>query len=199
MDEIIYDNDLDYSEIAKPFLAYSANGSVTSDELYFVNYCTEQDFMMLIRKGYNLTNKLVLCRYGKGFRGNKIDFGERFNVSGVILYDDPRRSASSLASAFIYPNGEFLPSTGTQRGTVKIRKGDPLTPNYPANEFAHRNLETAYKLLPKIPCQVIGYGTAQDLFNLIELNDINHNNLTYDWLGELNATYSYGGKLKNNQ
>lgn len=30
MNEEIYDKDLDYSKIAKPFLAYAANGSVTS-------------------------------------------------------------------------------------------------------------------------------------------------------------------------
>lgn len=46
---------------------------------------------------------------------------------------------------------------------------------------------------------MIGYNVAQELFNLIELTDLNHFNLTYDWLGEMNTTYTYGGKLKDNQ
>lgn len=198
-DEVIYDADLDYSHIAKPFLAFAANGSVKSDHLYFVNYCTEKDFEFLTLRGFNLTSKIALCRYGKGFRGNKIDFAQRYNMSGVLLFDDPRRSATKQASEFIYPNGDFLPPTGTQRGTVKIRKGDPLTPEYPANEFAHRNMKTADKLLPKIPAQVISYSLAKELFDLIELTESNQNNLTNDWLGELNTTYSLGGKLKNNR
>ena len=53
-----------------------------------------------------------MCKYGNGFRGNKIEFAQMFNASGVILFDDPIRSASSNAHDFIYPNGEFLPPSG---------------------------------------------------------------------------------------
>jgi hypothetical protein len=33
----------------------------------------------------------------------------------------------------VYPNGEFMPNTGVQRGSVALIDGDPLTPNYPSN------------------------------------------------------------------
>lgn len=82
------------------------------DELYFANYCREKDFALLVKNGFNLTNKLVICKYGNGFRGNKIEFAQMFNASGVLLYDDPKRSASLTAQDFIYPKGEFLPPTG---------------------------------------------------------------------------------------
>jgi hypothetical protein len=32
----------------------------------------------------------------------------------------------------IYPNGIFLPSDGTQRGSLIGVSGDPLSPNYPS-------------------------------------------------------------------
>ena len=37
---------------------------------------------------------------------------------GCLIYDDPEQAAPKIASQKIYPNGEFLPSGGTQRGTV---------------------------------------------------------------------------------
>lgn len=37
-------------------------------------------------------------------------------AKGLLLYDDPKRAAPKNASNRIYPNGEFLPPEGTQRG-----------------------------------------------------------------------------------
>lgn len=50
-----------------------------------------------------------------------------------MLFDDPFRSAPKGSENQIYPNGEFLPRDGTQRGTLYIGDGDPLTPFYPSN------------------------------------------------------------------
>ena len=47
--------------------------------------------------------------------------------------------------------------------------------------------------LPKIPAQVIGYKLAEKILKLIE-----NNKLVKDgWAGEMNVTYSYGGKLSD--
>ncbi len=51
---------------------------------------------------------------------------------GVILYDDPKRSAPTVAQNEIYPKGEFLNDEGTQRGTLYTGSGDPMTPGYPS-------------------------------------------------------------------
>jgi N-acetylated-alpha-linked acidic dipeptidase len=102
------------------------------DEIYFVNYCREEDFQVLTKTGYNLTNKLVLCKYGKIFRGNKVEFAQNYNASGVLIYDDPKRGAPKVALNRVYPSGEFLPNDGVQRGSIIVRDGDPLTPNYPS-------------------------------------------------------------------
>jgi len=66
------------------------------------------------------------------FRGNKIHTAEKYGVKAVLLYDDPYRSAPLNSSSEIYPNGELMPEYGTQRGTVYVHEGDPLTPNYPS-------------------------------------------------------------------
>lgn len=57
---------------------------------------------------------------------------ERARALAVILYDDPYRSAPDAAKNEIYRNGEFLPSFGTQRGTLFTGAGDPQTPLYPS-------------------------------------------------------------------
>jgi hypothetical protein len=48
------------------------------------------------------------------------------------LFDDPYRNAPNGTSNMLYPNGQFLPSDGTQRGTIYTKEGDPLTPIYPS-------------------------------------------------------------------
>ena len=56
---------------------------------------------------------------------------------------------------------------GIQRGSLFTKRGDPLTPDYPSNEYAFRNKTLADSLLPKIPAQCIGYKTAFEIFKVI--------------------------------
>lgn len=70
-------------------------------------------------------------KYFKKFK-NKVLIAEKNGAKAVILYDDPQRSAPSVAADQIYPHGEFLPEEGTQRGTLYTGSGDPLTPLYPS-------------------------------------------------------------------
>ena len=48
-------------------------------------------------------------------------------------------------------------------------------------------------MLPNIPAQVIGYGLAGDIFNMID----GYENVPSKWKGEMNVTYTFGGKLKD--
>lgn len=75
--ESIYTEDdqtLPFNRIVRPFLAYTPNGTVQSRKLYYVNYCTLEDFRYLetIIDKNELNDSIVLCRYGKIFRGNKV-------------------------------------------------------------------------------------------------------------------------------
>ncbi len=58
---------------------------------------------------------------------------EEYGCLGLILYSDPQDYSMDGVTEF-YPDSEFLPGTGVQRGTVKDAGGigDPLTPGYPA-------------------------------------------------------------------
>ncbi|KAM5316956.1 glutamate carboxypeptidase 2 isoform 3-T4 [Glossophaga mutica] len=82
-------------------------------------------------------------------------------AKGVILYSDPADYfAPGVAS---YPEGWNLPGGGVQRGNILNLNGagDPLTPGYPANEYAYRRELPEAVGLPSIPVHPIGYHDAQ--------------------------------------
>ncbi len=68
------DKSLPFNTIVQPFLAYTPNGTVQSQRLYYVNYCTMDDFRFIetIMDKNELTGSIVICKYGKIFRGNKV-------------------------------------------------------------------------------------------------------------------------------
>lgn len=68
------DQSLPFDKIVRPFLAYTPNGTVQSSKLYYVNYCTLEDFQSLetIMDKNELNGSIVICRYGRIFRGNKV-------------------------------------------------------------------------------------------------------------------------------
>lgn len=51
-------------------------------------------------------------------KNRKIDLAQKNGAIGCIIYDDPENSAPNKAVNKTYPNGEFLPVGGTQRGTI---------------------------------------------------------------------------------
>lgn len=52
---------------------------------------------------------------------------------GIIIYSDPDDYAQGQTdSTQVYPHDWWLPASGTQRGTIFLGSGDPLTPGYPA-------------------------------------------------------------------
>nr|KAG5703745.1 hypothetical protein BaRGS_023034 [Batillaria attramentaria] len=56
----------------------------------YVNYGRIEDFQFLANNhSINFTGRVVIARYGKIFRGDKVHNAERFNASAVILYSDP--------------------------------------------------------------------------------------------------------------
>ncbi len=68
------DHTLPFNKIVRPFLAYTPNGTVQSHKLYYINYCTMDDFRFFesIMDKNELIDSIVICRYGKIFRGNKV-------------------------------------------------------------------------------------------------------------------------------
>lgn len=169
-------------------------------ELYYVNYCSDSDFKLFTEKtGISLKDKICLCKYGHVFRGNKVHTAEKYGARAVILYDDPYRGAPSsdnntMTNPNLYPHGELMPEFGTQRGTINIHEGDPQTPSYPSIESAHRVPEPN---LPKIAAQVVGYGVAEELFNMLQESGTKM--APTDWHGQMKVNYTFGGRLSGDR
>ena len=110
-----------------------------------------------------------MFRYGKIFRGNRIENCEKAGAIGVIMYSDPEEIARQGVNASnVYPNTFFLPESGIQRGSTISDPGDILSPGWPSIEGAYRlPKEEAPKFLPKIPSQPIGYGDARKFLEVM--------------------------------
>ncbi|XP_009005520.1 glutamate carboxypeptidase 2 isoform X2 [Callithrix jacchus] len=132
------------SEIVPPFSAFSPQGMPEEMKI-------------------NCSGKIVIARYGKIFRGNKVKNAQLAGAKGVILYSDPADYFAPGVKS--YPDGWNLPGGGVQRGNILNLNGagDPLTPGYPANEYAYRHGITEAVGLPSIPVHPIGYYDAQKL------------------------------------
>nr|XP_034326256.1 N-acetylated-alpha-linked acidic dipeptidase 2 [Crassostrea gigas] len=191
--EPILDPSENKSNVVPPFNAYSAPGDINSTDLVYVNYGRVEDYRWLAQNtDINITGKIVLARYGKIFRGDKARQAEIRGAKGIILYSDPEEYADDSENTDVYPHDWFLPESGTQRGSIYIGIGDPLTPGYPATETAYRlNESDPNTMLPKIPCHPIGYGVAKTLMSYMSGDQV-----PASWRGGLNITYRFGGPLK---
>ncbi|XP_037745476.1 putative N-acetylated-alpha-linked acidic dipeptidase [Chelonia mydas] len=176
------------TDVVPPYSAFSAQG-VPEGELVYVNYGRTEDFFKLEREmGINCTGKIVIARYGKIFRGNKVKNAELVGAKGVILYSDPADYCAPGVDPF--PNGWNLPGGGAQRGNVLNLNGagDPLTPGYPAKEYTYRYEEARAVGLPKLPVHPIGYNDAEKLLR----NMGGPAPPDSSWKGSLNVSYNIG-------
>uniref|UniRef100_A0A671MHX9 Glutamate carboxypeptidase 2-like n=1 Tax=Sinocyclocheilus anshuiensis TaxID=1608454 RepID=A0A671MHX9_9TELE len=168
----------DVTDIVPPYSAFSAKGQ-PEDELVYVNYGRTEDFFKLERElGINCSGKIVIARYGKIFRGNKVKNAMLAGAKGIVLFSDPADYCADGVEP--YPDGWNLPGGGAQRGNVLNLNGagDPLTPGYPAKEYTYRSsLEDAVGL-PKIPVHPIGYHDAVHLLHKVRMNIHTNNQVT---------------------
>ncbi|KAF7699744.1 N-acetylated-alpha-linked acidic dipeptidase 2 [Silurus meridionalis] len=175
------------SDIVPPYNAFSAQGQ-PEGELVYVNYGRTEDFFKLQRDmGINCTGKIVIARYGKIFRGNKVKNAMLAGAKGIVLYSDPADYSADGVKP--YPEGWNLPGGGAQRGNVLNLNGagDPLTPGYPAKEYTYRLSLDQGVGLPKIPVHPIGYSDAAHL-----LKNMGGATPPPDWKGALNVSYRIG-------
>lgn len=175
------------SEIIPPFNAYAASG-ISEGDLVYVNYGRIEDFLYLTQNmSIDLKGKTLIARYGKIFRGDKVKNAQRFNASGIIMYTDPSDFNRGNST---YPDSWWMPPSGLQRGTVG-GDGDPLTPLYPATDYAYRMKESDVSGM-KIPAQPISYGDAQHF-----LSEMDGEEAPLEWRGALPITYRIGPGFRN--
>ncbi|XP_075448665.1 glutamate carboxypeptidase 2-like isoform X3 [Ascaphus truei] len=176
------------TDIVPPYNAYSAQG-IPEGELLYVNYARTEDFHYLERNlSINCTGKIVIARYGRIFRGNKVNNAQKAGAKGIILYSDPADYCAPGVKP--YPDGWNLPGGGVQRGNVLNLNGagDPLTPGYPAKEYTYRYALQDGVGLPKIPVHPIGYHDAEILL----CNMGGPSPPDKSWKGSLNISYNIG-------
>uniref|UniRef100_A0A2I3GM43 N-acetylated-alpha-linked acidic dipeptidase 2 n=1 Tax=Nomascus leucogenys TaxID=61853 RepID=A0A2I3GM43_NOMLE len=178
------------TSIVPPYNAFSAQGMPEGD-LVYVNYARTEDFFKLEREmGINCTGKIVIARYGKIFRGNKVKNAMLAGAIGIILYSDPADYFAPEVQP--YPKGWNLPGTAAQRGNVLNLNGagDPLTPGYPAKEYTFRLDVEEGVGIPQIPVQPIGYNDAEILLRKVRMHVHNINKITriYNVIGTIRGS-----------
>jgi N-acetylated-alpha-linked acidic dipeptidase len=166
---------------------YGADGDVTG-ELVYLNYGMPEDYRALARRGIDAKGRIVIARYGKGWRGLKPKLAQEHGAIACIIYSDPRDDG--YARGDIYPQGGWRPPAGVQRGSVAdmaVYPGDPLTPGVGATKDAKRLPITEARTILKIPVMPISYADAQPL-----LAALAGPVAPGEWRGALPITYHMG-------
>jgi N-acetylated-alpha-linked acidic dipeptidase len=169
------------------YLAFQGDGDVTAP-LVYVNYGMQADYEALEKQGVDVKGKIVIARYGSGWRGLKPLLAQMHGAVGCIIYSDPRDDG--YATDKTYPDGPSRPPQGFQRGSVAdmpIYPGDPLTPGVGATKDAKRLKIADAPTILKIPALPISYADAQPL-----LAAIGGNVAPAAWRGSLPVTYHVG-------
>jgi N-acetylated-alpha-linked acidic dipeptidase len=142
------------------YLAFGGEGDVTAP-LVYVNYGMPADYEALRRLGVDVKGKIVVVRYGGGWRGLKPKLAFEHGAVGCVIYSDPADDGYGAGDP--YPKGPERPEHGLQRGSVMditARSGDPLTPNIGAVEGAPRIAREKAETILKIPAVPISWGDA---------------------------------------
>ncbi len=170
-----------------PYNAFGADGDVTG-ELVYVNQGMPDDYKELARHGIDVKGRIVIARYGGGWRGLKPTLAHEHGAIGCVIYSDPKDDG--YGEGDVYPKGAFRPADGVQRGSVldmPVHPGDPLTPGIGATQEAKRLAIADAKTILKIPVLPLSYADAQPLLAALEGQVA-----PSSWRGALPLTYHLG-------
>ncbi len=172
---------------APTYNAYSGSGDVTAPLIY-ANYGMPGDYDYLAKNGIDVKGRIVLTRYGGGWRGLKPKLAAEHGALGCLIYSDPKDDGYYRGD--VYPRGMWRPADGVQRGSVldiTLYPGDPLSPGWASEKDSKRLRLSEVRTLMKIPVLPISYGDAlpfmRELAGLVAPED---------WRGALGITYHIG-------
>jgi len=171
-----------------PYNAYGGDGDVTAG-LVYANQGMPDDYKELARHGIDVRGKIVITRYGGGWRGLKPKLAQEHGAVGCLIYSDPRDDGYGAGDT--YPNGGWRPQDAVQRGSVQDMQqypGDPLTPGIGATADAKRLQLKDAKTILKIPVLPISYADALPLMRALD-----GPMAPRDWRGGLPIAYHLGG------
>jgi N-acetylated-alpha-linked acidic dipeptidase len=182
------DSSAAHGDAALPaYLAYQGDGDVTAP-LVYVNFGMPDDYDMLARMGVDVRGKIVLARYGGGWRGLKPKLAQEHGAIGCLIYSDPAQDGFTQDDA--YPGGPARPAHSVQRGSVQdmtLYPGDPTAPDAAPVEGATHIARGDAKSILKIPALPVSYADAQ-----VFLAALGGRVVPEGWRGGLPVTYHVG-------
>ena len=185
--EPVLAEDPDSGDQTPLYNAYSSDGNVTGEVVY-VNYGMPADYEKLKDLGVDVKGKIVIARYGAGWRGIKPKVAYEHGAIGCLIYSDPRDDGYYAGD--VYPVGPYRPEFGAQRGSVMdmpVHAGDPLTPGWGSEPGGKKNRIEDSQTILKIPVLPISYGDALPI-----LRQLKGKVVPNDWKGALPITYHVG-------
>jgi N-acetylated-alpha-linked acidic dipeptidase len=185
--EPVLPEDPDSGDQTPLYNAYSADGNVTGEVVY-VNYGMPADYEKLKELGVDVKGKIVIARYGAGWRGIKPKVAYEHGAIGCLIYSDPRDDGYYAGD--VYPAGPYRPEFGAQRGSVMdmpVFAGDPLTPGWGSEPGGRKDRIEDSQTILKIPVLPISYGDATPI-----LRQLKGKVVPNEWKGALPFTYHVG-------
>jgi len=173
--------------ILPAYNAYSPAGDVTADIVY-VNYGMPGDYETLAKQGVDVAGKIVLVRYGGGWRGIKPKVAAEHGAVGCLIYSDPRDDGYFQGDP--YPAGALRGAGMIQRGSVMDMPrypGDPATPGRPSKPGVERIPLDRIETLSPIPVQPLSSRDGLEL-----LKRLRGPVAPEAWRGALPLTYHLG-------
>lgn len=167
------------------FHGYSANGNVTAPFVY-VNFGTHEDYEDLVKANVDLEGKIAIAKYGRNFRGLKVQRAQELGMVGVIMYDDPQQDGEITEGNGYkpYPEGPARNPSAVQRGSTQflsIAPGDPTTPGYPSKPGCER--QDPHNVIPSIPSIPVSYKEVLPLLKALNGHGKKASDFNEDWQG----------------
>ena len=190
LQEPAVDGDGTSSQVADelpPYNIFGADGEAEA-ELVYVNRGMPDDYKELEREGVSVAGRIVIVRYGGGWRGLKPKLAYEHGAVGCLIYSDPRDDGYGAGD--VYPDGGYRPRDAVQRGSVgdiTLYSGDPLTPGVGATPGAPRLALKDAPVILKIPVLPLSYADAEPL-----LAALGGRVAPAEWRGGLPLTYHIG-------
>lgn len=154
--------------------AWSASGTVRA-LVVDAGHGQRADFQRLMKLGVDARGAIALVRYGRCYRGIKVDLATQFGCAAVLLFNDPAEDGVERGPA--WPEGPWKPDWEAERGSISPIghiPGDPSTPGWaspkPGDNGARRVLgKELDEALPRIPCIPIGSREAKLLIEKLAI------------------------------
>ena len=153
------DADAAHPRLRDGWNAFSADGDVTAPVVY-ANLGRDEDFVLLRERSIDCAGRVVMIRYGGGFRGHAVRRAAEAGAAAVVLYSDPSQNGDPAPGT--WPQGPLAADDHIERGSVlaAAQPGDPTTVGWPSVAGSAREPGDVGGA-PRIPVQPVGAGAAR--------------------------------------